>query len=638
MNPLIGAQRWKIRKLQKKLDEEHKVNENQLRERYEKQRKQILSKIHHVHNKIFLAIRCSSPSFHPRHEELIMDYCLHYMKTSVLEYPHLHLFQHYNQRYSSTPLQKNCEHVFSLCENLKLYCSQRDQLQIKFEKDKQSREDFHRIKEDNQLRWAVDKSLDNGLSKIKYWTLWFLATHNLLREAKHMLATDSHWRDDVDKRDPDYGFTALHYASKYGHADFMKLLIEHGADVIARIPDGRTCLHLAATYSGASAVDELVVHGARTDDRDSFGLTPLDLARQNNNLPATRALQKWSSLPEEALRPDLHTRMPASDEQELVVETGKSKSVGLRLLEARVSGLESREAEQPSSSAALRLLEKHACLSLAEGFREEALESLLLRWHLAKKLLFETPNQLPLSSCLKTGEELVDFCVHDNNLRSAMVYLDECIDLLREKDDLPEGRAMANSLWSLLNRRIELCVSLSRSDDSFLAESLSTIHRALEMASRLFDFSLGEPMEVVSVVRHEIDVLERMGRLSEAAHRAAALATIPRRHLGALHPQTISLKLDHIRLLMMAVLVNNEFDERRDRQVAFVCSVAEDLLSETQDLNPDNAEAFGLLKRCAEYVAAAQLLKNGSRLDLYDALRSQMLSKASLLQSMDEDC
>ena len=443
-----------------------------------------------------------------------------------------------------------------------------------------------------------------------------------------MLANDAHWKDDIDKRDPDYSFTALHYASKYGHAEFMVLLIDHGADVSARIPDGRTCLHLAATYSGAATVNELVIHGARVDDRDSFGLTPLDLARQNNNLSALRALQKWSSFRDESVSPDLPAQTFVT-ENEVLMFAEKEKSVGLRLLDARVSRLrESRQSESQDrlSCASLRLLEKHACLCLAEGFNEEAVDSLLLRWQLARQLHLEDPAQLPLSSCLKVVEELVDFCVRDGNLRSAMDYIDDCLELLGD-DDSPRNVSDSHHRWHTLNRRLEVCSSLSHSDDSYLGECLTTIHRSLKLSNCLFDYTHGEPLEILPVMEREVDALERMERYPEVVLKAAALASISRRHQGNLHPQSISLKLNHIRLLFIYAQINRVSNDWKE-QIEFIGSVAEALLSEMQELNPNNAEAYGLLKRCTEFVAAAQLLKKGVGCDLNDALQSQVLSKA----------
>lgn len=53
---------------------------------------------------------------------------------------------------------------------------------------------------------------------------------------------------NVDARDPDSGWTALHFASRQGKLSTVRVLIENQAFVGERAPDGRTPLHLAAGW------------------------------------------------------------------------------------------------------------------------------------------------------------------------------------------------------------------------------------------------------------------------------------------------------------------------------------------------------------------------------------------------------
>lgn len=55
-------------------------------------------------------------------------------------------------------------------------------------------------------------------------------------------------RANVDARDLDSGWTALHYASRQGKLPAVEVLIGSQAFVGARAPDGRTPLHLAAGW------------------------------------------------------------------------------------------------------------------------------------------------------------------------------------------------------------------------------------------------------------------------------------------------------------------------------------------------------------------------------------------------------
>ena len=70
-----------------------------------------------------------------------------------------------------------------------------------------------------------------------------------------------------------YRFTPLHYASKSGHLEVVKLY--NGADVNTKGSAGNTPLHLAATSGYPKVVETLLKHGARQDLRDDVGRTPL---------------------------------------------------------------------------------------------------------------------------------------------------------------------------------------------------------------------------------------------------------------------------------------------------------------------------------------------------------------------------
>ena len=97
------------------------------------------------------------------------------------------------------------------------------------------------------------------------------------------------------------GFTALHLSAQAGHADMVRLLLEHGADINARGYKGYTPLHFAISFGPKKLLDPLptveqttqgigiyrlltdmprllIERGADLTARDSQGQTPLALA------------------------------------------------------------------------------------------------------------------------------------------------------------------------------------------------------------------------------------------------------------------------------------------------------------------------------------------------------------------------
>ena len=141
----------------------------------------------------------------------------------------------------------------------------------------------------------------------------------------HALLSDSQCLMDAKGQD---GYTALHYACRYGHVDIVKILVKHKANVKARTEHGDTPLHLAALYGKIEVViaeldsDMINVKGhlgrsllhsacACSDKSvgavveyvcrylspllvDDNGNTPLHIACLNNNTAALKTLLKYN--------------------------------------------------------------------------------------------------------------------------------------------------------------------------------------------------------------------------------------------------------------------------------------------------------------------------------------------------------
>jgi len=82
--------------------------------------------------------------------------------------------------------------------------------------------------------------------------------------------------------------TALHWASTEAMA---RLLIDAGAAVESRGPDGRTPLHLAAFFGFTDVVDVLLAHEAAVNAIDAASRTPLDLATAEGHDETAALLQ-----------------------------------------------------------------------------------------------------------------------------------------------------------------------------------------------------------------------------------------------------------------------------------------------------------------------------------------------------------
>jgi cytohesin len=74
------------------------------------------------------------------------------------------------------------------------------------------------------------------------------------------------------------GKTPLHLASLNGHTECVRLLLEAGADKNSKMNDGKTPLHLASHNGHPECVRLLLEAGADNDVYDNYGFTPLRIA------------------------------------------------------------------------------------------------------------------------------------------------------------------------------------------------------------------------------------------------------------------------------------------------------------------------------------------------------------------------
>lgn len=94
-----------------------------------------------------------------------------------------------------------------------------------------------------------------------------------------------------------FGATPLIVGARNGCIPFVRLLIEHGADVNAENENGRTALSYAAENGHVSVLEALHEHGANIEKSDNNGMSPCVYAAQHSRTECIDFLlsRNWSS-------------------------------------------------------------------------------------------------------------------------------------------------------------------------------------------------------------------------------------------------------------------------------------------------------------------------------------------------------
>jgi hypothetical protein len=88
-------------------------------------------------------------------------------------------------------------------------------------------------------------------------------------------------------------WTPLHAASEGGHVGAVRVLLDHGAHMNARLDDGRKPLDLASRYGHLKVVQLLLERRAASNSKTRTGLyTPLCLAAKSGHVEVVRVLLK----------------------------------------------------------------------------------------------------------------------------------------------------------------------------------------------------------------------------------------------------------------------------------------------------------------------------------------------------------
>ncbi|MFO1329345.1 MAG: ankyrin repeat domain-containing protein [Rubrivivax sp.] len=87
------------------------------------------------------------------------------------------------------------------------------------------------------------------------------------------------------------GWTPLHYAASSPSVEPVRLLLDQGAEVDARAPNGNTPLMLAARWGHEDSVDLLLARGADRRLRNARGQDAVDYARLDGRETSVRRLE-----------------------------------------------------------------------------------------------------------------------------------------------------------------------------------------------------------------------------------------------------------------------------------------------------------------------------------------------------------
>jgi ankyrin repeat protein len=100
----------------------------------------------------------------------------------------------------------------------------------------------------------------------------------------------------IDHQDDIAGWTLLHRAACYGHAEIAELLLECGASPSVDSDSGCQPLYLAALEGHDEMVQLLLRAGAEVNTVDQFGFTPLREATRAGHLRVVKSFYKRTPL------------------------------------------------------------------------------------------------------------------------------------------------------------------------------------------------------------------------------------------------------------------------------------------------------------------------------------------------------
>ena len=133
-------------------------------------------------------------------------------------------------------------------------------------------------------------------------TIWSACKFGDLTTLKSLL--QKHGMEHINKKQPGKGYSAVQFASAYGHLDIVQYLVKNNADINACDDEGDTPLHDACYMANLDVIKFLVEQQADVMATNARNQTPLDRAIISGdheviayirNTPAERT-RRWKML------------------------------------------------------------------------------------------------------------------------------------------------------------------------------------------------------------------------------------------------------------------------------------------------------------------------------------------------------
>lgn len=482
---ILAPEHWTVEKTRRLWDSELKTFRINQKRKLQNIRVNSKKKVAALHERIFFTLRWANPQLPGAYKKLILDYCDHLMGPNPQSmFQSMRILDVWNLKFMCSDEAKVCENIKYLCNQLSDYIINRNHKYIETLANTEVTTEKLLIKKENQVKWTIEtkKSIRD-----EYWTIWYLSANGLVPELHRFLASYL-TNNDIDTRDPDYGYTALHYSVKKNQLTVLNILLDNGADENALIlEDNRSPLHLCAQYGSREIALELLARGADYYALDNYNCTALQLAIQNKNMSVVHTLENWLIIVPE-IHQDEDTLVASNIPQECEAtaeEVMHRMSPALRVISDRLDKLGSF-VDRADRGIELRLCEKKAEMCFKEGLNEEALKSLRRRW-LVVKIVYDEAAASELGDNTSSTIELND--TNKNSKVAVLPTAQDCYDV-QQHDSLGavsvvaqgqvQERANTNGAESLITP------SFAWSICSALVEHLISI-KEVKSASQVLD-------------------------------------------------------------------------------------------------------------------------------------------------------